>query len=67
MKKLLTAFAIAGLVSFTACAADDDDDALIIDEAPLEQPATDPVTVDPAPMTTDTMTMPMDTAAPLAP
>ena len=69
MKKLLTAFALAGIVGFAGCAAEEDD-AVIIDEAPLEQPATDPVVVDPAPAPmapVDSMTMPMDTAAPPAP
>ena len=47
MKKLFTAFALAGLVGVTACAAESDE--VIVDDA-LEAPATDPVTVPPAPM-----------------
>jgi hypothetical protein len=62
MKKLLATFALAGLVSVAACAAEDEPE--ILEEPVIEQPAPAPIVTEPAPMMTDTMmadTMMMDT------
>jgi hypothetical protein len=70
MKKLITAFALAGFVGLTACAAEDEPE--IIEEPVIEEPAPAPIVTEPAPMMTDTMatdplmtdslTMPADSA-----
>lgn len=57
--RIYTAFAFAGLLSFAACAGEDD--AAVIEEPVVEEPA--PI-VEPVPAVTDTAAMPMtDTAA----
>jgi hypothetical protein len=68
MKKFLTAFALAGLVSVSACAAEDNDtEVLETPEATTPPPVVDPtpIVVDSAPpMPGDTMGAAADTAAP---
>lgn len=56
--RIFSAFAFAGLLGFTACAAEEE--APVIEEPVVEEPApiVEPA---PAPMMTDTAAMPMDT------
>lgn len=56
--RIFTALAFAGLVGFTACA----DEPEVVEEPVVEEPIMEPAT-EPAPMTTDTALMPIDTAA----
>ena len=54
MKKLLSIFAVAGLVAITGCSSDDD---TVVEDATTAAPATDPA----PPAAMDTMTMPAAT------
>ncbi|MEX2582540.1 MAG: hypothetical protein WD766_04675 [Gemmatimonadota bacterium] len=55
MKKFIAAFALAGMVGLSACAADDEPQ--IIEEPVIEEPAPAPIVTEPAPAVTDTMMM----------
>lgn len=56
--RFLVAFAFAGLLGFAACA----DEPEVVEEPVVEEPIVEPIT-EPAPVTTDTALMPLDTAA----
>jgi len=55
MKKLITAFALAGFVGLTACAAEDEPE--LIEEPVIEEPAPAPIVTEPTPppLPADTM------------
>lgn len=55
--RFLAAFAFAGLLGFAACAEDEPD---VIEEPVVEEPVVEPIT-EPAPVTTDTALLPLDT------
>jgi hypothetical protein len=55
--RFFVAFAFAGLLGFAACA---DDEPEVIEEPVVEEPVVEPMT-EPAPITTDTALMPLDT------
>ena len=57
--RFLTAFAFAGLIGFAACAAEDET-VEFDSNAPLEEAGPAPA-IQPAPVTSDTMTMPSTT------
>ena len=58
--RYFAALALAGLVSFAACAAEEE--AEIVEEPALEEPIAAPAPIEPAPVVTDTL-MGLDTAA----
>lgn len=64
MKKLFAPFAVAALVSFTACGPGDQEP-VIIEEPVVEQPAPAPMT-EPMPLAPDTIMEP-DTMMPATP
>jgi hypothetical protein len=53
MKKFLSVFAVAGLLGFAACAAEED--TTVIEEPVIEEPAPAPMVTEPLPMTVDSM------------
>ncbi|MEX2570302.1 MAG: hypothetical protein WD737_03285 [Gemmatimonadota bacterium] len=55
MKKILTTFALAGLVGLAACA--DDNEPVIMEEPVVEEPAPAPVVTEPAPTAEDSLMM----------
>ena len=55
MKKILTAFALAGVLGLSACGGDDDE-AVIIEEPVVEQQAPPPALPEPAVVPGDSLT-----------
>ncbi len=67
MKKLFTAFALAGLIGMVGCEGQQDD-AVIIDDPVLEEPTTPPVVTEPVapPLSEDTAAIELDSMPDMA-